>query len=332
GLIRVLIAVIPCAGIICLRGFNLITDWKVICTNEVVKKLVTVLLVVSVLLTPYIQLKTQCAFDLSGNQKSILKASEKYKKFLDGHTIYSSAGYSAIVFNYDLFDSSQYRRLQEINQLKKIPVGSAIVWDDFYTNESRIAHSNLLFDERFELLETFESADCMGYPNKSAVFMYKGEPAINWMVSDTLFSHGFEAISTTARKSEVFYSGTSSCYVDAVNPYSPGLIMKAGSAPLILPATIRISAMFNPTQIPFDKNMHAQFVASLTHNGVDYFWQSFDVDNMLRNNKTWENVSFKLLIPAAKDTADVLKIYIWNPHKTGIYVDDLLIEQLQEKD
>lgn len=331
GLVRVLIAVIPCAAIICLRGFNVVVEWRMITSRPLIKAIIVMIIVAFVFIYPYYELNFKCAFDLSGNQKAILKASEKYRERLKGYTIYSAASYSAVAFGYDIFDSTQYRWLREIHQEKKIPDRSAIVWDDFYTNEARTALSNLMIDQRFELLDTFQSKDCFGYSNMSAVFLYKGESLIEWIVRDTVFKNDFESENFSGRESDLSFLGKYSSAVDETNAFSPGFSRKVSELGFSLPTRIRIGAMFYARQIPFDAGKHALFVASLDHNGTVYFWQGLDIDNVLLYGSTWRNVSFNIEIPEPKDASDVLSIYVWNPHKTVKYVDDFLILTLEQR-
>ncbi|HUM45342.1 MAG TPA: hypothetical protein PLD84_00345 [Chitinophagales bacterium] len=332
GLIRVLIAVVPCVGIICLRGFNFLLESKLIAGHPQRSKIMIVSVITILLLNAVWQLGSVCAFDLSGNQKSILLAAEKYKVQLRGHVVYSSSGYAAVAFDYDNFDTAQYRPLQEINHQKKIADSSVVVWDDFYSNESRISLNNLLLDDRFKLLEIFQSKDCMGYPSRSAVFLYNGEPVTQWMVTDTLFTNNFESGDFGGMESDFVFAGKFACLVDASNQFSPEFAATLSNARFTLPATFRISAMFYADKIPFSNDKNARFVVSLTHDGKDYFWQSFEINNQLKNTKAWQPVSFKLTIPAPESNTDVLKIYIWNSQETRIYVDNLVVEQLAQKE
>lgn len=332
GLVRVLVAVTPCAGIICLRGLNVILGSKENSSNIAAKRIITALLVLPILVNPFLQLTWACAFDLSGNQKAMLKAAEKYKDKLKGYTFYAVSPYSSYVFGYNTFDSTQHRLLEDIDTGKKIPAKSAVVWEDVYAPvESRITLSNLQLDDRFELLDTFHSKDCHGSMSTAAVLLYKGEPTTNWMVKDTVFKNDFESENAGGRDSEYFFSGKYSVLVDEKNPFSPGFSQPVSQLGFPLPATLRISAMFYARQITFELYKQVVFVVSVAHNGTIYFWRGQDINDVLKVRDTWKNVSFKLEIPAVVDSSDVLQIYIWNPHSFGLYADDILVEQLEPK-
>ncbi|MGB3075017.1 MAG: hypothetical protein WBB36_06835 [Chitinophagales bacterium] len=332
GLIRVLIAVVPCAGIICLHGFNCIVEWKIVSENGILKKCVIMVMVVAVFINPFLQLQSQCAFDLSGNQQTILRAAEKYKDQLNDYTIYSSSGYAAVAFGYDIFDSTRYRKLQEIHQEKQMAVKSAVIWDDFYApNETKTALANLMVDERFEWLDTFQSKDCLGYLSQSAVFLYKGELKSNWKVADTLFTNEFENEKSDGRDSVIVFSGKYSCRVNESNGYAPGFTTEVRRLGFLLPGTIQVGAMFYASQIPFDQQKHAVFVISLEHNSEVYFWKGLDIDNEIRDLRIWKKVFFNIQIPVPKDSVDVLKVYVWNPHAPVIYLDDLSVLRIEPK-
>lgn len=332
GLLRVLVAVIPCAGIICVRGFNVILGWKKVSSNVAAKAFITAILVIAVFEIPFLQLKWTCDFDLTGNQKAILRAADKYRDTLKGYTIYASSVYSAYAFHYNIFDSTQHRWMQDINDRKKIPAKSAIVWDDFYAPaESKIVLSNLLVDDRFELLDTFHARDCLGKLTTVAVLLSSGVSMRDWIVKDTVFKYDFETENFGGRESEHSFSGKYSSLVDEKNAFSPGFSVKVSQLGFSLPSTLRISAMFYAPVIPADQYKHAVFVASLVNNDSVFFWKALDIDNVLKVKNTWEKVSFNLKIPVAIDSSDILKIYIWNPHPVALYIDDMLVEQLKPK-
>jgi hypothetical protein len=330
GLMRVMIAVIPCAGIICLRGLNTILEMKIVSSNILLQKLLTALIVVVIFINPFLQPGNSCAFDLSGNQKATLKAADKLKERIKGYTVYSSSAYSSYVFDYDIFDSTQHRMLQDIDKGGKIPSKSAIVWDDYYAAfESKMALNNLMVDDRFELLDTFHSSDCTGYISTAAVFLYKDMPATNWIVKDTIFKNDFDTENFPGRDSLNPFSGQYCILINEKNPFSPGFSQQVNQLGFSLPATIRIGAMFYAPKILFNPNYHGLFVVSLEHNDKVYFWQGIDIDNIVKVGHAWRKVSFKLEIPAATDSTDLLKIYALNPHPVDLYMDDFTVEELK---
>ncbi|MBP9884389.1 MAG: hypothetical protein KBF32_13355, partial [Chitinophagales bacterium] len=252
GLVRVLIAVAPCAAIICLHGFNLILNVNFITSNPAMRLVASISLTVCVIVTPFIQLDYKCSFELNGNQQSLQDAGKKYGKQLEGYTIYASSPYSLIPFNCDPFDTRRNRRLKEIHLEKQFPEKSAIVWDGFYApNEDKVALANLMEDERFELLDIFEAQDCMGNTSKSAVFLIKTGAETKWMVKDTIYSIDFESEPVNEKITTPAFSGKYSCRIDQDYPFSPGLQTKVIDLGIELPATLRVNAMIYAESIPF---------------------------------------------------------------------------------
>jgi hypothetical protein len=331
GLVRVLIAVAPCAAIICLRGFNLILSMNLIASTPAMRILAGLFLTLAVIVTPFIQLDYKCSFELNGNQQSLQNAGEKYGKQLEGYTIYASSPYSLIPFNCDPFDTTRNKRLKEIHSENQFPEKSAIVWDGFYApNEDKVALANLLEEERFELLDIFEAQDCMGNAGKSAVFLIKTGAKAKWMVKDTIYNIDFESEPVSGNITTTAFSGKYSCKIDQANPYSPALQIKVGELGFDLPATLRVSSMIYAESIPFFHDKHALLVVSLEHNDSLYFWKGLDIHNEMSAFKIWEEVVFQIGIPQAINANDVLKIYFWNPHESAVSIDEFMISHIVE--
>ena len=331
GLVRVLIAVAPCAAIICLRGFNLILKMNFINSNPAMLLVASISLTACVIVTPFIQLDYQCSFELNGNQQSLQDAGEKYSGQLEGYTIYASSPYSLIPFSCDPFDTTRNRRLKQIHLQKQFPEKSAIIWDGFYApNEDKVALANLMDDERFELLDIFEAQDCMGNTSKSAVFLIKTGARTKWIVKDTIYNIDFESEPVSGNTTTTSFSGKYSCMIDQANPYSPALQIKVGELGFELPATLQVSSMINVQSIPFFHDKHALLVVSLEHNDSVYFWKGLDIHNKMSALKIWEEVVFQIGIPQATNADDVLKIYFWNPHESAVSIDEFMISHIVE--
>ncbi len=331
GLVRVLIAVAPCAAIIGLRGLNLVLSVNFFASTPAMRILAGGFLTLAVFMTPFIQLDYRCSFELNGNQQSLQDAGEKYNKQLEGYTIYASAPYALIPFNCDPFDTTRNKRLKEIHSEKQFPERSAIVWDGFYApNEDKVALANLMENERFELLDIFEAKDCRGNTSKSAVFLIKSGSETKWLVKDTIYNIDFESEPASGNITTTSFSGKYSCKIDQAYPYSPALQIKVGELGFQLPATLRVSSMINVKSIPFFQDQHALLVVSLEHNDSVYFWKGLDIHNEMSAFKIWEEVAFQIGIPQATNADDVLKIYFWNPHESAVSIDEFMISYIVE--
>ena len=333
GLVRVLIAVIPCAGLICLRGFNVIVESKTLLLKPAVKEWIGLLILFIILLNPFLQLNWKCSFELSANEKATLKAANKYKDELEGYVIYSSSPFSQYIFNRNISDRAEFRFLTDLNGQHEIPAKSAIVWDEYYAQASaRIALSNLEIDDRFKLLDTFQARGCNDYVGTTAVFVYRGIPNADWEVKNVLYQNDFETADSLQRDSTFSFSGKYSVVINDQNPFSPGYFSKMDDTAFSNGATVRIRAQFYAKVLPIDPGQQAVFVVAIDHKGKNYFWKGFNIENVLTEGHLWKNVSFKITLPVPEASSDQLGVYIWNPHPFNLYVDDMRVELLEAKE
>ncbi|HYV95478.1 MAG TPA: hypothetical protein VE978_27130 [Chitinophagales bacterium] len=330
GLTRVLIGVVPCAGIICARGLNGILNAIKIFSSQKIQRVSVGFIVMAVMIASLFELDWCRDFDLNGSESALERAAAKYKDQFRESRMYYRATYVSVAFGTDIFDPAHRRLTEQINSDNPIPQNSVVIWDDYYSSfESKVSLNSLMVDERLSLLDTFKSKDCFGSDRTVALFRYNGPATIKWMVKDTLFIEHFDAKNFYGRDSSLSFSGKYCCRVDDHQQYSPGLDAPLNQLNLSLPATLQLSIKGLVHDIKADQWKQGVVVVSLDHEGKIYFWQGLEMNNSLPKKNTWTSISFRIKLPAATAPDDHLKIYIWNPHPVSIYVDDLLVEVLQ---
>ena len=117
-----------------------------------------------------------------------------------------------------------------------------------------------------------------------------------------------------------FISKPNAFVLDSTTQYSPGYQAKASEINGGNFSRVEVElAAFSMEEI---KN--TIIVASLENEGETYFWRGSQVQNFVFPKK-WGKGFLSCQIPEIKNPEDVLKIYVWNPGKSKIYIDDLEI-------
>ena len=158
GLIRVMAAVTPLAGLIALRGLNLITNFftkKIPLHYLKINALITILIVLLICWMPF----KQHTFPRSlGYEDEVVKqAADWIKQNQSTASNYSyQYPYFSVFLNIDPFNNYQYIPLWSF-KLEKSARGSIIIWDNHYgLNEAKMPLNTLTGNPSFELLATFK--------------------------------------------------------------------------------------------------------------------------------------------------------------------------------
>lgn len=115
---------------------------------------------------------------------------------------------------------------------------------------------------------------------------------------------------------------------DVYGPSCTSIFSKMYHKPL---KNIRISLWAYCTQLPKD----AQIVATISFKDEDnqifenYFWLSSKLEYFIEKGK-WGQVFFSFNLPALKSINDELKIYVWNPDKNTIFIDNFELKAYSE--
>ncbi|NQU35486.1 MAG: DUF4843 domain-containing protein [Bacteroidetes bacterium] len=74
-------------------------------------------------------------------------------------------------------------------------------------------------------------------------------------------------------------------------------------------------------------NSHdAKLVIELSGSKIEYYWNGIPIADQVTTINEWKDYNYTLNIPEEVKQADLIKIYIYNPSKSVILVDDLRVE------
>jgi len=121
--------------------------------------------------------------------------------------------------------------------------------------------------------------------------------------------------------SNIVYSGKFSYKLDAANEYSPAFKGSLADFNIGKSDQIKVSLMaFSPDSLT---NMPIVISVENAAKG-GYIWASSHIENFIVPQK-WGQAFFNFEMPEFLSPDDILKIYIWNPEKKVIYLDDIEI-------
>ncbi len=74
----------------------------------------------------------------------------------------------------------------------------------------------------------------------------------------------------------------------------------------------------------------AKLVVSIDRDGKSYIWQAIEINKFIKAFNNWCNVKFEVQVNSSEiQKNSVLKVYIWNPEKKELFVDDFDVEIIQ---
>lgn len=179
GLLRVLVGVLPLAAIIGLRGLNSIAG-----TSSRLAAIRYILLA-SVVLFPFIghrhSFRWKRDFELKADQKAELVMADYIKKNYPDYknsVFYFEACWISVVLDINYFNGREHKRFRGAFEENNFPDKCFLVWDDWFAPvEGGVELQQLLDDDRFELLQTFEEKDYWG--KTRTVKLFRKNKAIN---------------------------------------------------------------------------------------------------------------------------------------------------------
>ena len=69
-----------------------------------------------------------------------------------------------------------------------------------------------------------------------------------------------------------------------------------------------------------------KLVIALSGENIDFNWHGKELINFTKTINEWSKISYSYKIPKAAQQGDLIKVYVYNPGKNIIYIDDLKIE------
>lgn len=150
---------------------------------------------------------------------------------------------------------------------------------------------------------------------------YIPEPVPVFSLKNDMEKPGDWNTSPAAFDSLMVFSGKYSYRLDSLNEYSPAFAGKTGEINQGNFDEIRIKVM----AFCSDTIRDLPIVISVDNAGKgNYIWASSKIENFVSPDE-WSPAFFVFPLPEIISPEDELKIYIWNPKKQTVYLDDLAI-------
>jgi len=150
---------------------------------------------------------------------------------------------------------------------------------------------------------------------------YITEPEPVFTMKNDFEKPGDQNANPAAFDSIRLFSGKYSFHLDSLNEYSPGFATKIGEMNAGNFDEIRIKVM----AFCSDSIRDLPIVISVDNvQKGNYIWASSKIENFAGPNE-WAPAFFVFFLPEIISPEDDLKIYIWNPKKQVVYLDDLTI-------
>lgn len=122
--------------------------------------------------------------------------------------------------------------------------------------------------------------------------------------------------------SEKAHSGDKSSMTGDGNDFSMTLEYPLNVIPDSLLNTLNIDLWLYQTALDHD----AKLVVEAKGEGMEYYWNGFSIKDFGNEINTWVNIKKSISIPGSIKQADLIKIYLYNPSKTKIYIDDFKVD------
>ncbi|MBA3901414.1 MAG: DUF4843 domain-containing protein, partial [Bacteroidetes bacterium] len=152
-------------------------------------------------------------------------------------------------------------------------------------------------------------ADVKYSDEKQANFFNDGEKQTVWGQMQTL-------------STERAYSGKYASKVGGENDYGLTFEYPFAKIPDSLKREISIGMKF----FQDDLNHKAQLVIQAQKGGKDVYWQAINLVNNVPETGEWADFEYNLLINKEIETAEIIKIYLYNPSDKVVFLDDFRID------
>ncbi len=320
GLTRVFMGVLPLYALIIVQGVNLVL--------HPIKKTTIHLPLIGLLVATmffYLDKKIDLHFHLAptSSQKGQNELIEKYASQYEGYMYYFDAIHPSLALDLDWFDPNKHRYTPQLFTGEPIPSKSLVLWDDWFSlDESNIPLENLTNDKRFRLIECLETGYDWEHPKKkNCLFEFDSTYANATMLLDRDFETRKKWTDTTIVK-----SGAASFRMDKQQEFSPGFTGWLSSFHVVKEPVIRLSCwVYLPENInPATHAAKAVISFESNYKAVAYHAKPIFQEGDQRGK--WKRIVYEQ--PIIKNTLmnDVVRVYIWNPDPTTIYIDDMKVD------
>lgn len=341
GLIRVLAGVMPCAAIICLRGFNVVMI-PLFEKQKVVKIIVIIVALIAVCFNPFSQF--YFPYKLSPEEAVVKETGDWYKKqpYKD-KKIYYLYPYLAHVLNTDPFDDKKVGELWGLYPAIKewgigaIPDSTLVFWDShFGPNECFVPLNTMLNDSNFELIKTFKPKIAFttlgGHNFEVDVFrktnkpLRRGELAVDFF---DLEQENSALTNTTSITNEKAFSGKKACKLSKNEEYSVTFKRAISEMPTHTKCINFSMKVLDPSNNCKD-NMVVLSIDD--EHGKNLFWDGKPIELGGKENNGWQNFETRFNINSESySQKSFIKTYVWNKNKKEFYIDDIRVVYLGVK-
>jgi hypothetical protein len=355
GLERVIAGVMPLVAMLAIRGYSLVhkslpDPW-----------MKTIIFIVCVVLVARTNFRTYAyPVPLDPEEKVEKHASSWFSKSqFAQHKLYYT-NFNACFFidtqpYKDLHDYDKFGQIHSLRELKEVIPGSVVQWDaHFGANECGVPKDSIMRDPHLRLLNYFKpdvpAYTLGGYLYEVLFFSVSAKEvnADNYAVMDSLrrekeklfyekpltgydFETWKEGIDSTKISDESAHSGSRSFHIDSNTEFSPLIILKCSDiSSLKNNISIRPSAWVRITDSLGSGLVY--FVVSLEEQYKSYQYEALKLNSLDLNLNEWTKISFTAALREIKHGDDIIKVYIWNPGKKDLFLDDFTVEALIPKD
>ena len=149
----------------------------------------------------------------------------------------------------------------------------------------------------------------------------------NQTADDGVYFQDFDNVRFWARDewnitNEKAHSGDFSARTDSVAEYSQTFQMEYSYAKSKGYKAIQVTAWLFVT----DMNAKAGLVASVESSGGSAAYESADIKNFITAPNQWEKISVFLKLPENAPDGSNIKVYLWSPNRTKIFMDDVTVK------
>jgi len=125
------------------------------------------------------------------------------------------------------------------------------------------------------------------------------------------------------------HSGHSSLKIDSTLEFTPDIKARFNDLTMKDHAWIRTSVYIYPVEDLKGKSIF--LVVTFQHKGANYKYRTSDISGLDLNHDEWNKITMDYMTPFPRTPRDNLEVYVWNPGKASVYLDDLMVEVYERK-
>ena len=321
GLTRVFMGVLPLFSLIILQGIN---GTLHLMPKRFKWPFIGLLLV---LMAWYLDKSLDINFHLAPTpaQDGQSQLLEKYAKNYPDHTYYFDAIHPALAADLDWFDPMQHRFTPQLFTGEPIPKKSMVLWDDWFSkDESNMPLAQIANDKRFRLIECLETGhDWQEVKNKNCLFEFDPAYGEATILQQLDFENNLQErnLDSLIVKSGKYSQGLNRAY--AFSTAFSGWLSSFQNRPN---ATIRLSCWVYLPKNTNPATIETKAVISFESNLKSFGYHATPVFQKGDQVGAWKKLIVEQAIPRPKILTDQVKVYLWNPSATTIYIDDLVVD------